>query len=102
MGLERLLPWLCSHDEKLISNLLQSKGFSLGVREEECYAHPLIVALDYALRRGVITEWELVKLGRALYRPIIMYRDWQMNVWQHNRIYNLKERVELGGYVWNW
>lgn len=102
MGLERLLLWLCNHDEKIISELLKEKKFNLSVKEVECYAHPLIVALDYALRRGVITEWELVRMGRRLYRPIPMYRDWQLNVYQHNRMYNLRERVELGGYVWNW
>lgn len=75
---------LSRHDQKLIEDLLRRKGFRMAIEDYQVYAHPLIMALDWALTRSKqVTEYEFVLLNRELDRPVSMCHDWEMNVYGH-------------------
>lgn len=94
---------MCGYDEKIITRLLIEKGVKISISEENCYAHPLVVALDFAVfKQKTVTVEELALLHRKLIRPIPFWNDWSLNVYHHHRIYKLKYRYELMGYVWNY
>jgi len=77
------------HDARLIEELLKKKGFKMAIKNSKIYAHPLIMALDWAITKSNhVTENEFVKLNWKLDRPITMWREWDVNVYQHYKDLN--------------
>ena len=100
---DELLPWMCPHDEAIVNEFLKEKGVKMSVWERNCYAHPLLVALDFAVfKQKKASLDELRKLIRKLIRPIPFWGDWSLNVYHHDLIYNRKQYRQIGGYVWNY